>query len=340
MLKSILYCGNLVQREVFFKDDASLVQAPENNIKQFMKALILGGGSMKGAYQVGAVKAVLESGFEPDMIYGISVGALNTTFLAHEAGRQMKVDGVLNWKKIARLLMEFWLTKITNPQAVGTLRSRVSLGVTTLMSQYEGLLDPGPLHELVKEQVDLETLRNSPVKSKVGAVNINTGEIHYASPEDIHYLDYLFASSAIPLIMPPVPIGDHGDLFMDGALREVIPIRQAFEDGATEVVIVACHARSVYQREHFNARNLISLIQRVKDITVNQEVNNDILWASIYVERAVLRGENLSMTVIRPTVAPSLDLSKFDSQDISRLIVEGYKQGLEAIENTLSVNKK
>jgi NTE family protein len=296
-----------------------------------MKALVLGGGSMKGAYQVGAIKAVLESGFEPDMIYGISVGALNTTFLVNEAGKQLEEKGKVDWKKVARLLMEFWIKEITSPQVVGTLKSRVSLGVHTLMSQYEGLLDPSPLHDLIKRVVSLEQLRASPAKCKVGAVNINTGEMHYASPEDDNYFDYLFASSSIPMIMPPVPIGDQGDLFMDGALREVIPIRKAFEDGATEVVIVACHARSVYQREHFNARNLISLIQRVKDITVNQEVNNDILWANIYVERAVLRGENVSVKVIRPSTPPSLDLTKFSSEDISRLIVEGYRQGLEII---------
>lgn len=53
-----------------------------------MKALVLGGGSMKGAYQVGCIKAILENGFEPDMIYGISVGALNATFLVNESGKK------------------------------------------------------------------------------------------------------------------------------------------------------------------------------------------------------------------------------------------------------------
>ncbi|WP_310590414.1 patatin-like phospholipase family protein [Dyadobacter sp. NIV53] len=55
-----------------------------------MKALVLGGGSMKGAFQVGVIQAVLENGFEPEMIYGISVGALNATFLTNETGIQLK----------------------------------------------------------------------------------------------------------------------------------------------------------------------------------------------------------------------------------------------------------
>ncbi len=295
-----------------------------------MKALVLGGGSMKGAYQVGAVKAVLESGFEPDMIYGISVGALNTTFLTHEASRQMEADGQVNWKRAARHLMEFWITRIVSPQSVGTLRSRVLLGVNTLTSQYEGLLDPTPLHLLVREQISREILEKSPVGCKVGAVNIDTGEMSYVSPDDANFFEYLFASSSIPMIMPPIPVGDGGDLYMDGALREVIPIRQAFEDGATEVVAIACHAHTIYRREQFNARNLISLMQQVKDITVNQLENNDIMWAKLYAERAALRSEDIKIKIIRPGVPPALNLTRFTSEDISRLIVEGYKEGLQA----------
>ena len=283
---------------------------------------------MKGAYQVGAVKAVLESGFEPDMIYGISVGALNSTVLVHEAGRQLEADGQINWKRAARLLMEFWITRIVSPQAVGSLRSRVSLGVNTLTSQYEGLLDPSPLHLLIREQISKDVLEKSPVRCKVGTVNINTGEMLYVSPGNANFFEYLFASSSIPMIMPPVPIGDRGDLYMDGALREVIPVRQAFEDGATDVVVVACHAPSVYQRERFNARNLISLIQQVKDITVNQLENSDIMWAKLYAESAALRSEDVKVRVIRPGAPPALDITRFSSEDISRLIVEGYKEGL------------
>lgn len=286
---------------------------------------------MKGAYQVGAVKAVLESGFEPDMIYGISVGALNTTFLVHEAGRQLVADGQVNWKRAARLLMEFWITRIVSPQAVGSLRSRVSLGVNTLTSQYEGLLDPTPLHLLIREQISKDVLEKSPVRCKVGAVNINTGEMLYVAPDDANFFEYLFASSSIPMIMPPVPIGDRGDLYMDGALREVVPVRQAFEDGATDVVVIACHAPSVYQRERFNARNLISLIQQVKDITVNQLENSDIMWAKLYAERAALRSEDVKLRVIRPAAPPALDITRFSSEDISRLIVEGYKEGLKTL---------
>ena len=48
-----------------------------------MKFLVLGGGSIKGAWQAGAIRAVLESGYQPDFITGISVGSINGPFLVN-----------------------------------------------------------------------------------------------------------------------------------------------------------------------------------------------------------------------------------------------------------------
>ncbi|WP_439555722.1 patatin-like phospholipase family protein [Dyadobacter sp.] len=294
-----------------------------------MKALVLGGGSMKGAFQVGVIQAVLENGFEPEMIYGISVGALNTTFLANEAGKQLSEKGEVNWQVAGRRLLEFWIKNITAPQDISMLRSRVMLGMNTLMSRFDGIVDPAPLHNLIRKQVKSEYLANTPVKVKVGAVNVSSGEIRYVSTADPHYVDFVFASSSIPMLMPAVEIEQQ--LYLDGGMREVAPIRQAIEDGATEIVLIACHSPLLYQPEGINARNLITLIERVRDITVNQIVNSNILWAESYVDRSILRGKQMKLTVIRPIAPLFLDLQRFTSDDISRLIVEGYRTGMESV---------
>jgi NTE family protein len=302
-----------------------------------MKALVLGGGSMKGAFQVGVVQAVLENGFEPEMIYGISVGALNTTFLANEAGRQMQENDEVKWPLASRKLLEFWIKNITQPQDISMLRSRVMLGMNTLMSRFDGIVDPLPLHELIRRHLTDEYLTNTPVKVKVGAVNVASGEIKYVTPADPHYVDFVYASSSIPMLMPAVDI--EGQLYLDGGMREVAPIRQAIEDGATEIVLIACHSPLLYQPEGLNGRNLISLIERVRDITVNQIVNSNIVWAESYVDRSILRGKPMKMTVIRPPAPLFLDLQHFNSGDISRLIIEGYRAGMEVISKSEKVSE-
>ncbi|GAB3561169.1 patatin family protein [Spirosoma luteolum] len=292
---------------------------------------MLGGGSLKGAFQVGAVMALFESGFRPDNLYGISVGSLNATFLANEAARQQAETGTVDWVKVGKYLIEFWIRNITRPDDVAVIRSRFRMGYNTLMSRFDGLLDNSPIQNLIRRSIDLEALKNGPVGIKVGAVDIIEGDMRYADAADPHFLDYIFASSSLPFLMPAVQIGgDHRRAFLDGGLREVAPLRVAIEDGATDIACVACHARKIYN-EKFNYRNILNLMDRVKDITVNQLVNNDIAWAERYAEREQLHGRHLQMTIIRPTEPLSLNLMKFTSDDIGRMIVQGYQAGTDAL---------
>lgn len=296
-----------------------------------MKALVLGGGSMKGAFQVGCIKAILESGFAPDRIYGISVGSLNSSYLVNECGRQFTENRALDWPQIGRKLLEFWIKNIRTPQDVALLRSRMTLGFNTLMSRFDGLLDPSPLHGLVQNTLTRENLLASPVKLMVSAVNVMDGHIVDATPEHPDFIKYMLASSAIPMLMPAIAIGDEGQMYLDGGLRQVVPVRQAAADGATEIMVVACHTRGIKDQDKFSPRNFISLLERVREVTVNQLENNDLDWIQGYSERAGLRGQPVKLTVIRPDEPILLNLQSFNSEDISRLIVDGYKTALNQI---------
>lgn len=296
-----------------------------------IKALVLGGGSLKGAFQVGAVMALFESGFVPDKLYGISVGSLNATFIANEAARQQTESGQVDWEKVGKYLIEFWIRNITKPDDVAVIRSRFRMGYNTVMSRFEGLLDNSPIKNLIRNHVNLEAIKSGPVTLKVGAVDIIEGDMCYADAHDPNFLDYVYASSSLPFLMPAVQIGgDHRRAFLDGGLREVAPLRVAIEDGATDIACIACHAKKIYN-EKFNYRNLLNLADRVKDITVNQLVNNDIAWAERFAEREKLHGRHLHLTIIRPTEPLTLNLMKFTSDDIGKMIVQGYQAGIELL---------
>ena len=297
----------------------------------FMRVLVLGGGSLKGAFQAGAIQAILESGYEPEAIYGISVGSLNAAFLVHETGKQFAEHGAIDWPKAGRQLIEFWIRNITRPEDVAVLRSRFMMGYNTLLSRFDGLLDNSPLQNLLKMHINIPTLVNSPVKLKVGAVDIIQGDMVYVSNDDESILDYVIASSSLPFLMPAVCIGgDQQKMFLDGGLREVAPLREAIDDGATELVCVACHAKRIFT-EKFNYRSLLNLVERVKDITVNQIVNNDIAWAERWVEREKLRGNNMQLILVRPKEPVYLNLMRFSSEDIGRLIIQGYEHATEVL---------
>ncbi|QHV97238.1 patatin-like phospholipase family protein [Spirosoma endbachense] len=296
-----------------------------------IKALVLGGGSLKGAFQAGAVMALFESGFVPDQLYGISVGSLNATFIANETARQYAESGHIDWEKVGKYLIEFWIRNITKPDDVAVIRSRFRLGYNTLIRRFDGLLDNSPIKALIRSHVDLDAIRKGPLKIKVGAVDIIEGDMRYADAQDPDFLEYVYASSSLPFLMPAVQIGgDHRRAFLDGGLREVAPLRVAIEDGATDIACVACHARKIYN-EKFNYRNLLNLMDRVKDITVNQLVNNDIAWAERFADREKLDGRKLQLTIIRPTEPLYLNMMKFTSDDIGRMIVSGYQAGTDVL---------
>jgi NTE family protein len=295
-----------------------------------MKALVLGGGSLKGAWQVGAIQAVLETGFKPDMIYGISAGALNASFMVNEAGDQHFTNQKIDWDIVNKKLINFWIENITKPQDIGVLKSKWTLGIDTILSRFDGLLDTNPLHEKLKKYIDLTTLRRSPIALKVGTVNINTGLMHYADPMEQHFLDYLRASSSLPIIMPAIQIGgDHKNAFLDGGLREVVPIKKAIEDGATEIFAIATHSK-FRPMEPINYRNLFSLIERIKDISVNQFENNDIEWAENYNENlfslaGISLNKKIKFTIIRPEYPININLTNFTSADIKETIIQGFE---------------
>src|SRR5437588_199489 len=54
-------------------------------------AFVLGGGGVLGAHEVGMLRALAETGIEPDLVLGTSVGAINGAFFAAEPS----ADGVL-----------------------------------------------------------------------------------------------------------------------------------------------------------------------------------------------------------------------------------------------------
>src|SRR5512138_1650070 len=45
-------------------------------------ALVLGGGGARGALQVGAMRALCERGYQPDLVIGTSAGAINAAYVA------------------------------------------------------------------------------------------------------------------------------------------------------------------------------------------------------------------------------------------------------------------
>ncbi len=147
-----------------------------------MRILVLSGGSVKGAFQAGAVKALMETGFKPDAIYGVSAGAMNAGYLVNHIGKQVLEKQAIDFVKAAKDLCQFWKDKITQPDSLARRRGTYELGMSAFRRNFEGLLDNSPLREIIESTVQMENMLVSPVLLKVGAVDIQDGGIVYADP--------------------------------------------------------------------------------------------------------------------------------------------------------------
>jgi NTE family protein len=280
--------------------------------------LVLAGGSVKGAFQAGVIKALFEKGYQPDAIYGVSAGSLNAAYLVNQFGQQANAHLPISYPQAAQDLWDFWELRITHPESLSKPFNLFELGWSALTKKFKGLVDTSPLRDLLQDVLQNRNLSASPVGLKVGAVNVLDGAMHYVDPSFENFQEYLLASSAVPILMPVVTInGEKRKSYLDGGLRDVAPLQKAIQDGATEVVVIACHTEMI-EGGDFDSGDLLALVDRVMDIAVNEILNADL---------RVQRSE-VKLKIIRPNQPLSIDIQHFTKMDIRRMLEIGYAQGL------------
>jgi NTE family protein len=307
------------------------------------RALVLGGGALKGAYEAGAVKVLLSKGFEPDQLYGISAGALNSAFLCDRAYYLGKPKSVyfselketpaanagdlhapVDWPFLGEQLETFWRTKITDPSKVVKQWPQANVALHALFGAFNGFLSVAPLQHLVESTLDIKRLQASKVPASIGTVNIDTTKIKYVTNADPDFKQFILASAALPLVMPVVEIksGPNAGRYTDGGVKNVIPAREAAADGtATHIVAIVCQAPLSLEnyKPLANVKNVIQLNRRYTDIASDNVIEADLRYLA-----------RKRIAVIRPEAPleqeignPNAELNSFSAADVNNLIARG-----------------
>jgi NTE family protein len=317
---------------------------------QRLNAFVLSGGSIKGSFQAGVLIDLLTSHrFIPNIIIGTSVGSLNGAFIADRAGRAKSAGKEPDWVDIGNQLQDFWLNNVTSFDKLGKRRSKVSLIFAIAFKNYCSLLKMDPLYELLEREIKIENLKASPVKFYACAVNIFSGQIVYAivNPDSEEakelpdyskaMIDYIIASTAIPMVMPPRII--HDEPHVDGGIREVVPLSKAIEAKASHIISVVCQTRET-KLGQFDFENALTLMDRHMELITDEIVRNDVEHCEQI--NAILRSlegstipdclkdkKYVEILEIRPVQPLEIDLEKFTRQDIEEKLEEGKKLSQE-----------
>lgn len=183
-----------------------------------LTAFVLGGGGPLGAVQVGMLRAVLERGITPNIVIGCSVGAVNGACLAGDptpagAERLAAIWDRLDGESIIRAghLSRLWL----------------------LARRGVSLQDNDGLRHLIESSIDYRLFEEAAVPLHVVATSLRTGRDQWFSRGSV--VDAVLASAALPAVFPPVEID--GELFIDGAVVDNVPISKAVALGARRIVV-------------------------------------------------------------------------------------------------------
>lgn len=189
-------------------------------------ALVLSGGGAKGAFQVGAERYAREvKGYKWDIISGVSVGALNAA--------------LLGMGKFDRL-REIWNTITADQVYGGTKHWRT---IAKLVLGRKAIYDTAPLAKIIDDEIDTSLMRD--VDVRIGTVCLMTGEYHVFRPSDPGFKKALVASTAIPLLFPPVDIAPNLMSMVDGSIRNFSPLRDVLDANPDEIVVIHCNPRKM-----------------------------------------------------------------------------------------------
>ncbi len=183
------------------------------------RALILSGGGARGAYQAGVLKFLKEMNWEPDLICGTSVGAVNAVALG--CGLTPSEIALL-WKTVEKKQV-YQISLWKQIQYYFTRKGFVPL------------MDTEPLKNLLLQFLDIEKLRKSEKEIIITAVNVNTAQLKFFNHKVID-IEHIMASSAIPILFPWQYID--GEPYWDGGVMANTPILPALERGVKEIIVV------------------------------------------------------------------------------------------------------
>lgn len=196
--------------------------------------LVLEGGGAKGAYQIGAWKALKEANIRIKGIAGTSVGALNGALIC--MGDLEKAESL--WENISysqimsvddKIMEDIFKQKKISRDALKDMVDYIS----------DGGVDITPLKELIAECVDEEKIQNSPMDlyihtfsvDEMRELNVDLKEIE---PELIK--DFLLASSYIFPIFKSEKL--HGKTYIDGGAINNVPVDTLIEKEYKDIIIV------------------------------------------------------------------------------------------------------
>jgi NTE family protein len=226
--------------------------------KKYKLGVVLSGGAARGFAHVGVLKALQEHKLYPDIISGVSAGALVGSFYCdgYKPDEIIQLFGNRKWLK----LLEF---------------SYPRMGLT----RYTGLA------RLLKSNLKSETFDDLKIPLVAGVTNLNNGKAEYISKGSLKKI--VLASATIPGLVKPLVID--GSYYVDGGVMNNLPIKPIA--GLCERII-AVHVNPTAHKDDF--KNVIGIIERAFHLSVSRGVKLKVDNCDLFIEPPELKNYSVA----------------------------------------------
>ncbi|MDI1265437.1 MAG: DUF3734 domain-containing protein [bacterium] len=259
--------------------------APPTTPAQAQRVLVLQGGGALGSYQGGAFQALCRSGFEPEWVAGISIGAINAAIIAGNdpATRvdRLKefwemVSSPVSWNPVTpgdrarSLFNETSAALIATFGVPGFFTPRVPPAPMWPPGspQSQSYYDTSPLKKTLERLVDFDRINDLKMRFSVGAVGVTSGNFKYFDNFEFKKCgkkigpEHVMASGALPPGFPSVVID--GEHYWDGGIASNTPLDYVLAEETRRDLLI-------FQVDLFSAKgdlpvSLLEAAEREKDI--------------------------------------------------------------------------
>lgn len=246
-----------------------------------MLGLALEGGGAKGAFHIGAVKALLENGYEFDGVVGTSIGAFNGALIsqgdfekAYDLWINMEPSMLFDIEdECMRNIVHNGLTKET----IKYISSR-----TINLIENRGI-DTSKIRRVLYENVDEYKLRTSNIDFGMVTVSIpdfNPVEVYKEDIPAGKIRDYIMASANFPgFKLYPID----GKYYIDGGIYDNCPVNLLIRKGYKDIIAVRTS-----KNDRFS--NIINKDVRIRSIIASEDLGNALIFDNDLIRRNTTLG--------------------------------------------------
>lgn len=267
-----------------------------------MKALVVAGAGLHGAYQVGVLETLIKrDGYAPDIMVGCSVGSTTVASLSYQGFNAAGIDQVKNaWLGLRNLGSIFgrnWSFPLGsngfyNGEPLRNLIGAFMNGKT-------------PTIPYAVTVCDFKKGKTAYFTAIVGNPATYVSDLDGALLTD---LDCIEASYSIP-----IALNLFQNRWADGGVDDTAPCAKAIAMGADDITVILGYALTEADWTETNP-NMFDVAERTVDIATQGLLNDDILMA---------QKAGVKLRIIQPTVSIPLGMLTVDPTKIRETILIG-----------------